>query len=156
MSSTKTPMDLIKQFAPEFAQESDGRESPFSSNIPNYQSVPAKYKTLMGIAVAAALGSEKCTEMWARQAKDKGVTKREITEAIMVARFMKQATVNDTAAKTLTWLARIRRRCGEPETSPSVCADKSRHVARCAIWSVPTVGPRLSNPVDEIDRKRDP
>ncbi len=104
MSSTKMPMDLIKQFAPEFAQNQIEEKSLLFDH-PSYQSVPAKYKTLIGVAVAAALGSEKCTEMWARQAKERGLTAREITEALMVARFMKQATVNATAAKTLTWLS---------------------------------------------------
>ena len=104
MSSTKTPMDLIKQFAPEFAKN-QMEEKALLFDHPNYQSIPAKYKTLIGVAVAAALGSEKCTEMWARQAKEKGATAREITEAIMVARLLKQATVNATAAKMLTWLA---------------------------------------------------
>jgi AhpD family alkylhydroperoxidase len=104
MSSTKTPMDLVREFAPEFAKN-QMEEKALLFDHPSYQAVPAKYKTLIGVAVAAALGSEMCTEMWARQAKEKGATVREITEAIMVARFMKQATVNDTAAKTLTWLA---------------------------------------------------
>jgi AhpD family alkylhydroperoxidase len=103
MSSTKTPMDLIRQFAPEFAKN-QMEEKALLFDHPNYQSIPAKYKTLIGVAVAAALGSEKCTEMWARQAKEMGVTAREITEAIMVARLLKQATVNATAAKTLAWL----------------------------------------------------
>lgn len=104
MSNTKSPMDLVKQFAPEFAQNQMDEKALLFEH-PNYQSIPAKYKTLIGTAVAAALGSEKCTEMWARQAQGKGATTREITEAIMVARFMKRATVNDTAAKTLAWLS---------------------------------------------------
>lgn len=104
MSSTKMPMDLIKQFAPEFAQN-QMEEKSLLFDHPRYQAVPARYKALIGVAVAAALGSEKCTEMWAHQAKERGATAGEITEAIMVARFMKQATVNATAAKALTWLA---------------------------------------------------
>ena len=38
-------------------------------------------------------------------ARDKNVTNAEITEAIMVARYMKQATVNDTVANSLHLLA---------------------------------------------------
>lgn len=104
MSTVKTPMDLIRQFAPEFAQNQMDEKALLFEH-PSYQAVPAKYKLLMGIAVAAALGSEKCTEMWARQAQEKGVSKQEITEAVMVARLMKRASVNDTAAKMLAWLA---------------------------------------------------
>ena len=104
MNTTQTPMDLLRQVAPEFAKnQMDAKALLFED--PKYQEVPGKYKLLMGIAVAAALGSEMCTEMWTRQAKEKGVTNQEIIEAIMVARFMKQATVNDTAAKTFARLS---------------------------------------------------
>lgn len=104
MSATKTPMDLLREFAPEFAQNQMDEKALLFEH-PDYQAVPGKYKLLMGIAVAAALGSEMCTEMWTRQAKEKGITNQEITEAIMVARFMKQATVNDTAAKMFAGLS---------------------------------------------------
>ncbi|WP_298482833.1 carboxymuconolactone decarboxylase family protein [uncultured Chloroflexus sp.] len=72
---------------------------------PNYQSVPAKYKLLIGIAAAAIAGSEVCTEMWVKMAKDQGVTNAEIVEAMMVARYMKQATVNDTVSSALRLLS---------------------------------------------------
>ena len=103
MSDTKSPMDLVKQFAPEFARNQMDEKALLFEH-PNYQSIPAKYKTLIGIAVAAGLGCEKCTEMWAHQAKEKGISNQEIVEAIMVARFMKRATVNATVAKTLAGL----------------------------------------------------
>jgi len=104
MNATQTPMDLLRQFAPEFAKN-QMEEKALLFEHPNYQAVPAKYKLLMGIAVAAALGSEMCTEMWTRQAKERGVTNQELTEAIMVARLMKQATVNDTVAKMFAGLS---------------------------------------------------
>jgi len=100
----KTPMELLKEIAPEFAQnQMDERALLFEH--PNYQAVPAKYKLLIGIASAAIIGSDTCTQMWVRMAKDKGVTKEEITEAMMVARYMKQATVNDTVANSLRLLS---------------------------------------------------
>ena len=71
---------------------------------PKYQAVPAKYKLLIGIASAAIIGSDTCTQMWVKMAKDKGVSNEEITEAIMVARYMKQATVNDTVSNALRLL----------------------------------------------------
>jgi len=104
MSTIKSPMELVRKFAPEFAQNQMDEKTLLFEH-PKYQAVPGKYKALMGIAVAAALGSEKCTEMWARQAKERGASIQEITEAIMVARFMKRATVNDTAAKMFSLLA---------------------------------------------------
>jgi alkylhydroperoxidase/carboxymuconolactone decarboxylase family protein YurZ len=66
-----------------------------------YQKVPNKYKILVGIGVVAALGSDTCTQMWPKMAKQNVVTNEEILEAINVARYMKQATVNDTVANSL-------------------------------------------------------
>ena len=103
MSDQKNPMDLLKHYAPEFAKnQMDEKALLFEHE--KYQAVPAKYKILIGIAVAAGLGCEKCTEMWAHQAKEKGISNQEVVEAIMVARFMKRATVNATVAKTLAGL----------------------------------------------------
>jgi AhpD family alkylhydroperoxidase len=93
-------MDLLKQVAPEFAKhQMDERALLFVH--PQYQSVSEKYKLLAGIAVTAALGSDTCTQMWTKMARDSGVSTQEIVEAIMVARYMKQATVNDPASGSL-------------------------------------------------------
>jgi alkylhydroperoxidase/carboxymuconolactone decarboxylase family protein YurZ len=43
--------------------------------------------------------------MWTKLAKKAGATNDEIAEAILVSRLMKAATVNDTAADALAWLA---------------------------------------------------
>ena len=95
----KTPMDLLREFAPEFAaNQMEAKKLLFES--PKYQSVPNKYKLLAGIAVAAALGSVTCTDMWTKQALLAGVTKEEISEILQVARYMKMATVNDTVSST--------------------------------------------------------
>jgi AhpD family alkylhydroperoxidase len=64
-----------------------------------------KTKLLVGIGVAAALQSSRCTVMWTRQARAAGATDGEIVEAILTARLMKSATVNDAAAEALAWLA---------------------------------------------------
>ena len=100
----KTPMELLKEFAPEFAQNQMDEKAILFEH-PNYQAVPAKYKMLIGIAAAAISGSDTCTQMWVKMAIDKGVTNAEITEAIMVARYMKQATVNDTVSNALRLLS---------------------------------------------------
>jgi AhpD family alkylhydroperoxidase len=98
--SNATPMELLKHVAPEFAKhQMDERALLFEH--PNYQSVPKKYKLLAGIAVAAALGSDTCTQMWTKMARENGISAQEIVEAILVARYMKQATVNDTASGSL-------------------------------------------------------
>jgi len=98
--NNKSPMELLKQFAPEFAENQMQEKSLIFENK-NYQKVPNKYKMLVGIGVAAALGSDTCTQMWTNMAKQNGVAIEEIVEAMNVARYMKQATVNDTIANSL-------------------------------------------------------
>jgi alkylhydroperoxidase/carboxymuconolactone decarboxylase family protein YurZ len=96
----KSPMELLKQFAPEFGQNQMQEKALIFDNE-KYQKVPSKYKMLVGIGVAAALGSDTCTQMWTNMAKQNGATTEEIIEAMQVARYMKQATVNDTIANSL-------------------------------------------------------
>mgnify|MGYP003428756611 FL=1 len=95
-----TPMELLKHFAPEFA-ENQMQEKALIFENEKYQKVPNKYKMLVGIGVASALGSDTCTQMWTKMAKQNGVSNEEIVEAMQVARYMKQATVNDTIANSL-------------------------------------------------------
>ena len=97
---TATPMELLKQVAPEFAKHQMDERALLFDN-PQYQSMPKKYKLLAGIAVAAALGSDTCTQMWTKMARENGILTQEIVEAILVARYMKQATVNDTVSGSL-------------------------------------------------------
>ena len=106
----KTPMQLLSELAPEFAKNQMDEKTLLFEH-PNYQAVPAKYKLLIGIAAAAIANSDTCTQMWVKMALDQGVTKEEITEAVMVARYMKQATVNDTVSNAFRMLS------PEPETA---------------------------------------
>lgn len=93
-------MELLKAVAPEFAQnQMESKKFLFENE--KYSAIPAKYKHLAGIAAAAVLGSETCTNMWVKNALAAGVTREEIVEAMMIARLMKQATVNDTIASAL-------------------------------------------------------
>jgi AhpD family alkylhydroperoxidase len=98
-----TPMDRLRSISPEGAKTYMEHRKAIMDN-PQLQAVPAKYKLLVGIGVAAALQSSTCTLMWTRQAKQAGVTEAEIAEALLVSRLMKMATVNDTAADALAWL----------------------------------------------------
>lgn len=100
----KSPMELLKELAPEFAKNQMEEKALIFEN-PKYQAVPAKYKMLIGIASAAIIGSDTCTQMWTKMAKDNNVSNEEIIEAIQVARYMKQATVNDTVANSLQFLS---------------------------------------------------
>ena len=98
-----TPMDILRAVSPEGAKIYMDHRAATMDN-PALQAVPAKYKLLIGIGVAASLQSSTCTLMWTKQAKQAGATDAEIAEAILVARLMKMATVNDTAADALAWL----------------------------------------------------
>lgn len=100
----QSPMELLKDFAPEFAKNQMDEKALLFEH-PKYQAVPGKYKLLIGIASAAIIGSDTCTQIWVKMAKEQGVTNEEITEAIMVARYMKQATVNDTVSNALRMVA---------------------------------------------------
>ncbi len=104
IDNMKTPMEILKDFAPEFAKNQMDEKSLLFEH-PNYQAVPVKYKLLIGIAAAAMAGSDTCTEMWVKMAKEQGVTNAEITEAVMVARYMKQATVNDTVSNAFRFIS---------------------------------------------------
>ena len=99
----QTPMDILRARSPEGAKTYMDHRAATMDN-PALQAVPAKYKLLIGIGVAASLQSSTCTLMWTKQARQAGVSDAEIAEAILVARLMKMATVNDTAADALAWL----------------------------------------------------
>jgi AhpD family alkylhydroperoxidase len=96
-------MDVLRAAAPEGARTYLQHKAAIMEN-PELQEVPTKYKLLVGIGVAAALQSSTCTLMWTKLAKEAGATQAEIAEAVLVARLMKMATVNDTAADALAWL----------------------------------------------------
>ena len=70
-----SPMELLKHFAPEFA-ENQMQEKALIFENEKYQKVPNKYKMLVGIGVASALGSDTCTQMWAEDGKTKWSIKR--------------------------------------------------------------------------------
>ncbi|WP_448060879.1 carboxymuconolactone decarboxylase family protein [Cellulomonas hominis] len=98
-----SPMDTLRAVSPEGAAMYMNHRTAVMDN-PQLQEVPTTYKLLIGIAVAAALQSSTCTLMWTKLAKQAGVSDGQITEAVLVARLMKMATVNDAAAEALAWL----------------------------------------------------
>jgi len=102
-TTSPTPMDLLRAVSPEGAKTYMEHKAATMDNAA-LQSVPHKYKLLVGIGVAAALQSSTCTLMWTKLARQAGATDAEITEAILVSRLMKMATVNDTAAEAFAWL----------------------------------------------------
>ena len=97
------PMEIMRGATPEGARTYLDHRAAIMDN-PELQTVPLKYKLLVGVGVAAALQSSTCTVQWAKQAVQAGAAKEEIVEAILVSRLMKAATVNDAAADALQWL----------------------------------------------------
>jgi len=96
-------MDILRAVSSEEANTYLSHRGAIMDN-PALQTVPQKYKLLIGIGVAASLQSSTCTLMWTKMAKQAGATDAEIAEAILVARLMKMAAVNGTAADALAWL----------------------------------------------------
>ncbi len=102
--ATPTPMDILAAVSPEGARIYREHRQATMAN-PALAALPEKTKLLIGIGVAAALQSSTCTLMWTKLAHKAGATRDEIVEAVLVARLMKAATANDTAAEALAWLA---------------------------------------------------
>jgi AhpD family alkylhydroperoxidase len=103
MAEQKTPLDIMRAISPVAARTYMDQRASVMDN-PEVKALDTKTKLLIGIGAAAVLQSETCTLMWVKQARQAGASNAEIAEAIMVARLMKAATVNDTAAKALEWL----------------------------------------------------
>ena len=93
------PQLLMSKIVPEWIpRQMDERK--FVMQLPN---IPEKYEHLIMIAVAAAVGSKMCTEVFTKIAKRKGVTEREICEAILIARFALASTIFATVTPALEW-----------------------------------------------------
>jgi len=68
-----TPMDILRAVSPEGAKAYMDHRAATMDN-PALQTVPLKYKLLIGIGVAASLQSSTCTLMWTKQARQAGVS----------------------------------------------------------------------------------
>ena len=94
------PQKLFSKVVPEWTpRQMDERQF-----VMKLENIPEKYKHLIMIAVAAAVGSKMCTEVFTKIAKRRGVSDREIGEAILVARFALSSTIFATATPALEWL----------------------------------------------------
>jgi len=94
------PQVLFSKILPEWIpRQMDERQF-----VMRLESIPEKYKHLIMIAVASALQCELCTETFVKIAKRRGVSEREIAEALLVARFALASTIFATATPALEWL----------------------------------------------------
>jgi len=94
------PQVLFSKICPEWIPRQI-EERKFVMDLPE---IPDKYKHLIMIAVSAALQCEMCTEVFVKIAKRRGVSDREIAEAILTARFAMASTIFATATNALKWL----------------------------------------------------
>src|SRR4030043_1034929 len=94
------PMVLMSKVIPEWIPK-QAQERKFVFDLPH---IPAKYKHLIMIAVAAAVSSHLCTETFIKIAKRAGVSKEEIGEAIIAARFALASTVFASAMEGLEYI----------------------------------------------------
>jgi len=95
------PMVLMSKVLPQWIPR-QAEERKFVFDLPN---IPAKYKHLIMVAVAAAVSSHLCTETFIKLAKRSGVSKEEIGEAIVAARFALASTVFAAAEEGLEALS---------------------------------------------------
>jgi alkylhydroperoxidase/carboxymuconolactone decarboxylase family protein YurZ len=95
------PMVLMSRILPEWIPK-QAQERKFVFDLPH---IPAKYKHLIMIAVAASVSSHMCTETFIKIAKRAGVSNKEIGEAIIAARFALASTVFASATEGLEYLS---------------------------------------------------
>ncbi|MEM2968994.1 MAG: carboxymuconolactone decarboxylase family protein [Candidatus Bathyarchaeia archaeon] len=96
------PMVLMSKVLPEWIPK-QAQERKFVFDLPH---IPAKYKHLIMIAVAAAASCDLCTETFIKIAKREGVTKEEIGEALIAARFALASTIFAAATDGLEHLTK--------------------------------------------------
>jgi len=96
------PMVLMSKVLPEWIPK-QAQDRKFVFDLPH---IPAKYKHLIMIAVAASVSSHMCTDTFIKIAKRAGVSKEEIGEAIIAARFALASTVFASATEGLEHLTK--------------------------------------------------
>jgi alkylhydroperoxidase/carboxymuconolactone decarboxylase family protein YurZ len=94
------PMVLMSKVLPEWVPK-QAQERKFVFDLPH---IPAKYKHLIMIAVASAVSSHMCTETFIKIAKRADVSKEEIGEAIIAARFALASTIFASSTEGLEYL----------------------------------------------------
>ncbi|MCL5057122.1 MAG: carboxymuconolactone decarboxylase family protein [Actinobacteria bacterium] len=101
MGAAPRPMVIMAGINPDAVVE-HAMDQQFLGSQPN---IPPKYKALINVAVAAALGSEHCTKNQIAMALKSGATKQEIVESLLCARLTKSSTIFSASAAGLELLA---------------------------------------------------
>ena len=98
-----TPMLLMSKLIPEWIPR-QAQEKKFV--MEDLKAIPPKYKHLIMIAAATALGSHMCSKTFIKLAKRSGVTKEEIAEAILATRFAMASTAFATTIEGMEYLVK--------------------------------------------------
>ena len=100
MGEVPRPMVLMSRVAPQAVL----RQAADQKFVFEQPQIPMKYKTLMMIAATVAMSNEKCTKTQIKQAQRAGITKEEIGEAILLARYALASTSFNTVVDGLELL----------------------------------------------------
>ncbi len=100
MGGTPRPMVLMSRVAPEGVLR-QATDQKFIFELPH---IPPKYKTLMMIVAGVVMGNERCTKTQIGLAQRAGLTKEEIGEAILVARYALASSAVNTVVDGLEML----------------------------------------------------
>ena len=100
MGEVPRPMVLMSRVAPQAVL----RQAADQKFVFEQPQIPMKYKTLMMIVATVAMGNEKCAKTQINQAKRAGITKEEIGEAILLARYALASTSFNTVVDGLELL----------------------------------------------------
>jgi AhpD family alkylhydroperoxidase len=103
MGEKPKPMIALAKCIPEMVIK-QAEDSKFVMELP---SIPAKYKNLIMMAVAAATASSKAASVFGMMAKRSGASKEEIAEAIIVARMALANTVLLNSSEALEQAASV-------------------------------------------------
>jgi AhpD family alkylhydroperoxidase len=95
------PMVLMSKLIPEWIPR-QAQERKFV--MEELTHIPPKYKHLIMIGAAAAVNSHLCAETFIKIANRAGVTKEEIAEAMLTARFALASTIFATAVEGMEYL----------------------------------------------------
>lgn len=68
------------------------------------EALPQKYKVLIALSAAIALGSQPCILTYSMRARKAGASIHEIMEAFAVAKFTKAGTTLSSSLPALEWL----------------------------------------------------
>lgn len=93
-------MKLLSRLRPEGVFEHAKNRSFAMGN----GTIPQKYKLLMAIAISAGIGSQGCTLTYTKVARNKGISKDEIMESVLLARFVSATAVVNTAGEAMKHL----------------------------------------------------